>query len=94
VNPEQHNPVELSHVPVPDPESGGLRAGVAEDFPNGGGNRAFLFTVDGPDGRFSWFFNNSASTVDLHVPSGVDGIERRAPRESQARDARRRAGVR
>ena len=26
---------------------------LAEDFPNGGGNRAFLFVVDGPDGRFS-----------------------------------------
>ena len=27
---------------------GGLRAGVGEDYPNGGGNRAFLFTVDRP----------------------------------------------
>ena len=44
VNPEQHNPVELAAVPVPDPATGGLRAGVAEDFPNGGGNRGFLFT--------------------------------------------------
>ena len=50
VNPEQHNPVELTSVPVPDPATGGLRAGVAEDFPNGGGNRGFLFTVDGPQG--------------------------------------------
>ena len=45
-NPEQHNPVELTASPRPDPATGGLRAGVAEDFPNGGGNRAFLFTVD------------------------------------------------
>jgi hypothetical protein len=79
VNPEQHNPVELKSVPVPDPATGGLRAGVAEDFPNGGGNRAFLFTVDGPDGRFSWFFNNSASAVDLHVPIVVDGVDHGAP---------------
>ena len=79
VNPEQHNPVELNSVPVRDPASGGLRAGVAEDFPNGGGNRAFLFTVDGPDGRFSWFFNNSASPVDLHVPIVVDGVDYGAP---------------
>ena len=79
VNPEQHDPVELNAVPVRDSGSGGLRAGVAEDFPNGGGNRAYLFTVDGPDGRFSWFFNNSGSAVDLHVPIVVDGVDYGAP---------------
>lgn len=79
VNPEQHNPVELQAVPLRDSATGGLRAGVAEDFPNGGGNRAYLFTVDGPDGRFSWFFNNSASAVDLHVPIVVDGVDYGAP---------------
>ena len=52
-NPEQHNPIELDAVPRPDPQTGGLRAGVAEDFPNGGGNRAFLFVVDGAEGRFA-----------------------------------------
>jgi len=91
VNPEQHNPVELDTVPVPDPRSGGLRAGVAEDFPNGGGNRAFLFTVDGSDGRFAWFFNNSASAVDLHVPVVVGGVDYGAPIENlklAMRDAR------
>lgn len=82
VNPEQHNPVELSVVPVRDPTTGGLRAGVAEDFPNGGGNRAYLFTVDAADGRFSWFFSNSASAVDLHVPIVADGIDRGAPIEN------------
>lgn len=70
-NPEQHNPVELDAVPRPD-STGGLRAGLAEDFPNGGGNRAFSFVVDGADGPFSWFFNNSASAVDLDVPILVD----------------------
>jgi hypothetical protein len=79
VNPEQHNPVELNRVPVPDPATGGLHAGVAEDFPNGGGNRAFLFTVDAPQGRFSWFFQNSGSAVDLHVPIVVDGVDFGAP---------------
>jgi hypothetical protein len=74
--------VELNAVPVPDRAAGGLRAGVAEDFPNGGGNRAYLFTVDGPDGRFSWFFNNSASAVDLHVPIVVDGVNYGAPLEN------------
>jgi hypothetical protein len=78
-NPEQHNPIELDAVPRPDPQTGGLRAGVAEDFPNGGGNRAFLFVVDGPDGRFSWFFQNSASAADLHVPIVVGGTNYGAP---------------
>jgi hypothetical protein len=82
VNPEQHNPVELKAVPVRDPATGGLRAGVAEDFPNGGGNRAYLFTVEAPGGRFSWFFNNSASAVDLHVPIVVDGVDHGAPIEN------------
>ena len=81
-NPEQHNPIELSGVPVPDPATGGLHAGVAEDFPNGGGNRGFLFAVDGPQGRFSWFFQNSASAVDLHVPIVVDGVDYGAPIEN------------
>jgi L-ascorbate metabolism protein UlaG (beta-lactamase superfamily) len=82
VNPEQHNPVELATVPTRDPATGGMRVGVAEDFPNGGGNRAFLFTVDGPDGRFSWFFQNSASAVDLAQPVIVDGVNYGEPVEN------------
>jgi hypothetical protein len=78
-NPEQHNPVELAAVPTPDPVTGGLHAGVADAFPNGGGSRGFLFTVDGPQGRFSWFFQNSASTTDLSVPIVVDGVNYGAP---------------
>jgi hypothetical protein len=79
VNPEQHNPVELTATPRRDPATGGLRGGVAEDFPNGGGNRAYLFVVDGPDGRFSWFFQNSASPVDLQLPIIVSGTNYGAP---------------
>ena len=78
-NPEQHNAVELAAVPTPDPVTGGLRAGVAEDFPNGGGSRGFLFRVDGPDGPFSWFQHSSASAVDLDVPIVVDGVDHGAP---------------
>ena len=92
-NPEQHNPVELDHVPVRDPSNGGLRVGVADDFPNGGGNRAFLFTVDGPAGRYSWFFQNSASAVDLTQPIIVNGVNYGAPLEN-LRTAMRDAGLR
>jgi hypothetical protein len=79
VNWEQHDPVELDAVPRPDPASGGLRAGVAEDFPNGGGNRALLFVFDGPEGPFSLFVQNSASPIDLDVPIVVNGIDYGAP---------------
>lgn len=89
---EQHDPVELTAIPRPDPATGGLRAGVAEDFPNGGGNRGFLFTVDGPQGRYSWYYHNSASAVDLHVPIVVDGVDYGAPIEN-LKAAMRDAGI-
>lgn len=92
INWEQHDPVELDAIPRPDPATGGLRAGVAEDFPNGGGNRGFLFTVDGPQGRYSWFYQNSASPVDLHVPIVIDGIDYGAPIDN-LRKAMRDAGL-
>ena len=81
-NPEQHNPVELKKPPVPDPVTSGLRGGVAEDFPNGGGVRGYLFTVDGPQGQFSWFFQNSASAADFTTPIVVDGTDYGAPGEN------------
>ncbi len=90
-NAEQHNPVELDAVPVPD-SNGGLRAGVTEDFPNGGGNRAYLFTVDGPGGRFSWFFQDSASAVDLHERIVIGGKDYGAPTDN-LRSAMKAAGL-
>jgi hypothetical protein len=78
-NPEQHNPVELKEPPVPDPATGGLRGGVAEDFPNGGGVRGYLFTVDAPRGQFSWFFQNSASAADFNIAIVVDGVDYGSP---------------
>jgi L-ascorbate metabolism protein UlaG (beta-lactamase superfamily) len=80
-NPEQHDPIELTEVPRPD-HSGALRAGVAEDYPNGGGNRAFLFTVEGRGGRFSWLYQDSASAVDLTAPIIVGGRNYGAPLEN------------
>jgi hypothetical protein len=78
-NPEQHDPVELESVPHLDATTGGLHAGVAEDFPNGGGARAFLFTVDGAQGRFSWLFQDSASAADLQMPIVIAGKNYGAP---------------
>ncbi|HWL62594.1 MAG TPA: hypothetical protein VNQ32_07345 [Steroidobacteraceae bacterium] len=91
-NPEQHDPVELHDVPTPD-AAGGLRAGVAEDFPNGGGNRAYLFSVHGARGqRFSWLYQDSASAVDLRDPVKVDGRDYGAPLDN-LRAAMRAAGL-
>ncbi len=78
-NPYQHFARELSAPPVPDPVTGGWHAGVAEDFPNGGGGRAFLFTIDNPGGPVSFFVNNSASAFDLDKPIVVDGVNYGAP---------------
>jgi hypothetical protein len=77
-NPDQHNPVELPGVPTPDAQ-GRLRAGVAEDFPNGGGSRGFLFTIDSAAGAYSFFFEDTAGAADLKQPIVVDGINYGAP---------------
>jgi hypothetical protein len=80
-NPEQHDPHELAAVPLP-AANGGLHAGVAEDFPNGGGTRAYLFRIDAPGGPVSLFFQDSASAVDLAKPIVVDGHDYGAPLEN------------
>ena len=76
-NPIQHFARELYRPPVP--EAKGFRGGVGEDYPNGGGNRAFLFTVDGPDGQLTFFVNNSASAFDLDKDIVVDGVSYGSP---------------
>jgi hypothetical protein len=78
-NPIQHFARELSGPPVPDPATGGLRAGVGEDYPNGGGGRAFLFTIDNPGGKLSFFVQNSASAFDLDQDIVVDGVNYGSP---------------
>ena len=92
LNPEQHNPSELLAPPRRDPATGGLQPGLGEDFPNGGGGRGYLFTLDAPEGRLSWFWQNSASAVDLHVPIVVSGTNYGAPIEN-LRAAMRDAGL-
>ena len=77
-NPEQHDPIELDARPKLD-SAGAMGAGVAEDFPNGGGNRAFLFVLDAPGGKITWFFQNSASADDLARPIVVGGKSFGAP---------------
>ncbi|HEY1228586.1 MAG TPA: hypothetical protein VGF26_14815, partial [Ramlibacter sp.] len=79
-NPIQHFARELYRPPVADPGTGGFRAGVGEDYPNGGGNRAFLFTIDRPgEQRLSFFINNSSSAFDLTKDIVVDGVSYGSP---------------
>ena len=78
-NPIQHFARELYRPPIPDAATGGLRAGVGEDYPNGGGNRAFLFTVDNSEGQLAFFVNNSASAFDLDKDIVVDGVNYGSP---------------
>jgi L-ascorbate metabolism protein UlaG (beta-lactamase superfamily) len=90
-NPFQHFGRELSGPPTPDAATGGFRAGVAEDFPNGGGGRAFLFTIGEDGDRLSFFVNNSASAFDLNAPVTVGGVSFGSPLENLGaamRDAR------
>jgi hypothetical protein len=84
-NPEQHDPVELRAPPVPDPQTGGFRAGVSEDYPNGGGGRMMLFVVERGGQRLSFFVNDSASAVDLDEPIVVDGVNYGAPIDNLSR---------
>src|SRR5258706_4042347 len=77
-NPIQHFARELYDPPVPD-AAGGLRAGVGEDYPNSGGGRAYLFTVDRPGQKLSFFVQTSASAFDLDKDIHVDGVNYGAP---------------
>ncbi|NUZ06891.1 MBL fold metallo-hydrolase [Piscinibacter koreensis] len=78
-NPEQHDPVELQAVPKPD-ANGALRGGVGEDFPNGGGNRGYLFTVRTADNKtINFFWTNSGAPQDLTTDSITDGVNYGSP---------------
>jgi len=78
VNPDLHDPRELAAVPTRD-STGGLRPGVLEDFPNGGGSRAYLITVPKRDGRLTIFFSNTGSPADLDRPIIIRGTNFGAP---------------
>ena len=73
-NPEQHDPVELIGPPTPD-ANGNLKGGVAEAFPNGGGNRGYLFTIKTADARqLTFFVTNSGAAGDLAQDSLTNGV--------------------
>jgi hypothetical protein len=53
-------PMELVDVPIPDPETGGLRPGLLQDFPVGC-CLGFLFTLHHTQHPISWFWSNSGN---------------------------------
>jgi len=65
-------PMELKEMPSPDSETGGLRPGILEDFPIGGGCWAYLFTLDHPEHPLSWFYSNSGNPNTFYESKIVD----------------------
>jgi hypothetical protein len=74
-----HDPLELQSVPVPDPVTGGLRPGILDDYPNGGGGLAFLLTYGDPNNPISVLYSDTGSEFDFDKPVIVDGENLGAP---------------
>jgi L-ascorbate metabolism protein UlaG (beta-lactamase superfamily) len=90
--PDLHDPLELSSVPVPDPTSGGLRPGILDDFPNGGGGLGFLITFGDPNNPLSFFYADTGSEFTFDKPVMVDGENLGSPAANIA-SAMRDAGL-
>jgi L-ascorbate metabolism protein UlaG (beta-lactamase superfamily) len=71
-------PLELRRAPVPDPATGGLRPGFLEDFPNGGGARAYLVTVGGAPAARTFFWSNTGSAAAWNTAVRADTAALRA----------------
>ncbi|MGE0822921.1 MAG: MBL fold metallo-hydrolase [Candidatus Binatia bacterium] len=67
-----YTPLELAKVPNVASASAGLRPGTLQDFPNGGGARAYLFTAVTKDGPVSWFYSNTGNADTFVKPAPVD----------------------
>ncbi len=72
--PDLHGAVELTRIPNVRTQSpaGGLRWGILEDMPNGGGGRAFLFKQEKSNGQsFTWTYQDTGSPTDFTEPIKV-----------------------
>lgn len=65
-------PLELRAPPRVDPASGGLRPGFLEDYPNGGGSRAYLITVRTRRGPVTLFWSNTGNAQAWDAPVPAD----------------------
>lgn len=72
-------PLELRSPPPVDPGTGGLRPGFLEDYPNGGGVRAYLLTIDEGDRESTLFWSNTGNPQAWDVAFPADtAVLRRA----------------
>jgi L-ascorbate metabolism protein UlaG (beta-lactamase superfamily) len=67
-----YTPMELVKNPSVPAGAEGLRPGTLQDFPNGGGARAYLFTVTTTTGPVSWFYSNTGNADTFQQPAAVD----------------------
>jgi L-ascorbate metabolism protein UlaG (beta-lactamase superfamily) len=67
-----YTPMELVKSPVVPTDAAGLRPGTLQDFPNGGGARAYLFTVTTTTGPVSWFYSNTGNADTFQRLATVD----------------------
>lgn len=65
-----HAPLEL--LASPTPTSAGLRPGILQDFPNGGGARAYLFTAETAAGPVHWLYSNTGNATTFGQPVTID----------------------
>ncbi len=65
-------PLELRAVPTVAPGAVGLRPGITQDFPNGGGARAYLFTAVTTKGPVSWLYSNTGNAGTFQHPVPVN----------------------
>lgn len=67
-------PLELRAVPTLDPAIGGLRPGYLEDYPNGGGSRAYIVTVETMTGPITLFWSNTGNPQAWDAPIPADSV--------------------
>ena len=83
-NPEQHNPVELDAVPVPDPETGGFRAGSPRTSRTAAAAAATCSAWTGRRGPSVGSTRTRPARWTLHLPVVVDDIDYGVPLDNLA----------
>lgn len=67
-------PLELRGPPPVDSATGGLRPGFIEDYPNGGGARAWLVTIETGSGPVTLFWSNTGNVDAWDVAIDADSV--------------------
>jgi glyoxylase-like metal-dependent hydrolase (beta-lactamase superfamily II) len=62
-------PLELTTIPTPDAATGALRPSGVQDFPNGGGSRAFLFSYGEPGQALYWLVSDTGNPALFDTPA-------------------------